>query len=154
MDESTLSRRGFIGSMLGVFAGTQLDWIARRAFGQPIAQPKHVLTDYRSILLLGNGRAIQGPGVIEVTRGGLQFADIDCRCSMRVNALSVLYKGVRLTNWSAFTSGPQLVCSGDKLRIHYAPYFYFPDGTVVDVGDGSYPELLEKYIKEVQRGKS
>lgn len=120
------SRRGFLGSTLGIFVGTQLPWIARLPTDELILQPEYVLEDFRTVLRLGDGRTIQGPGAIEIKNDTLYLADINCVLAMRVDRVGFFYKG-KFDMWRHFTRGPLELWTGDTLRINASlPHLWSP----------------------------
>ena len=114
------SRRSFMGQAIGIFAGTQVPWIARRPRASPIVQPTDLIPGYRTAIRLANGRIIQGPGVKAIKSTVFQYAPIEARRELKVVACRLFLEDpdhglVMISDVPV----DQLLINGDSLHISH-----------------------------------
>jgi hypothetical protein len=138
-----VSRRGFLGSVLGTYVATQNPWYARLVRGQGKDRPFSLLDagpdelmQCKSALVLADGMIIKGPSIKGVARPGQKllvphpclseeaeetfrfvFAPVNALQSFTSRAIILLDPYGKRFLESPYSSGSQLVTPGDTLRL-------------------------------------
>jgi hypothetical protein len=136
-----MPRRNFLGITLGLFAGTQLPWIAKKYDDKPIKQPQFILSNYRNYVKLRNGHTIQGPGIKEIKDGALICADILATRQIEVVRSIIFYKNKLLSN-VPFSFGSQVLYNGDTLKITHGLNINY-NGKIIVPGDDDWDDVLQ-----------
>jgi hypothetical protein len=115
-----VDRRGFLGTLLGVFATAKIPFVGSGLEEPEIQQPT-TLPGYRTAIRLATGELIQGPGIVEINDSFI-YAPIEARRTFTaVNCL--LFRGNRLISERRFDQQIWM-CSGDTLKITHTITHY------------------------------
>jgi hypothetical protein len=137
------SRRGFLGSVLGIFATTQIPWVAKAVFDEPIEQPKNTIKDYQTYVRLSDDTIIQGPGVKDIVDGYFKLHDINATRAISYKGSIIYYKGIKLFD-AEFNGGSQCLINGDTLRITHSIQLNYYD-RVIKPGDKDWDKYIMKF---------
>jgi hypothetical protein len=126
-----VSRRGFLGSLLGTYIATQAPWIAR---APNFFEPSDTTSLYRLLLILADGTEIKGPAIKDVANDVLTYTysfiaePIEVkRPFAAIGTVLVGPTGEPLCrgNWPSL----QAVFPGDTLRAtHHVPHTLIAEG--------------------------